>query len=262
MEREILKRYFEQNSTATETKAVEDWLLDPSNKITFEKFLEDEWNEHVQQTDSNIVHMKKYQSGILWRAASVAVVLLAAFGLYKLIPVQPKPYLSANVQHATAPAAVSSTTSSDSQPLTVSDTVKKTQPKTVHHEQKRKPLQPEAVIAQADIPEQEIKPKSVPSSKMSNFMVNEVALAKLAERLDTTQLVFDVNMSEVTIQRLAYLLRKQYGIVLELCSTTDTNRTYSASFEKISIHDLLNDMSEKMLFSYTFQENKVKICFN
>jgi hypothetical protein len=100
VEREILKRYFEQTSPTTEIKAVEDWLLDPGNKIAFEKFLEEEWSDHVQAKElSNIVRMKKSKSKLIWKTASAAAVLLLAFGMYQSLLVNHNPILQMNGLH-------------------------------------------------------------------------------------------------------------------------------------------------------------------
>jgi hypothetical protein len=263
VEREILKRYFEQTSPTTEIKAVEDWLLDPGNKIAFEKFLEEEWSDHVQAKElSNIVRMKKSKSKLIWKTASAAAVLLLAFGMYQSLLVNHKQSDFANERTAhiqQQPSAPSPTTTI---PQDMSDTVSNVKPIIIQHEKKEKPHKPKAVIAQIDPTNQGTKEPTVLAKTLTKAKINEAAMAKLIQKIDSNQLVFDVNVSDAAFLKLAYIFRNEYGIILELCNNANPDKTYTAQFKKISIHDLLDDMSEKMLFSYTFQDNKVKICFN
>lgn len=263
MDKEVLKRYFEQTSTSAENDAVEDWMLDPVNKVAFEQFLEEKWSEHMNANElSDAVQMKKTKMTPIWKAVSAAALLVVTFGAYQWISSegeQPQPVKErvANIQ--SQPAA---TPPISPIPQNMSDTLTNVQPKTVQHEKKKDQHQSKIVATKTASANSVEKNKSVQATKLENFKINERQLAKLVGKIDSNQLVFDVDIPEVTFQRLAYLLHKEYGIILELCDNAETSRTYSARFEKISIHDLLDDMSEKMLFSYTFQDNKVKICFN
>lgn len=265
MEREVLKRYFERTSSEAEMKTVESWLLDPSNKVTFENFLEEEWHEHTKTTTrASIVGFKKTTSKLIWRAASVAALLLLTFGAYQLLSVSPQKELStANVVPVQQEDPLQHTPlSSLADPLHVSDTTIHFQPKIVQHAKKKTVRQSQAIVAQTDTSNQQIKAKSVPARTLTKAKINEDAIAGLIQKIDSNQLVLNVNLSEVDFKKLAYIFSNEYGIVLELCNSADMDKTYTAKFKKISIHDLLDDMSEKMAFTYSFQDNKVKICFN
>lgn len=264
MEKEVLKRYFEQTSTDIEKNTVEDWLLDPSNKITFENFLVEEWQEHVQAKEfSYRIVRRKSKIRLLWKAASIAALLLLTYGGHQLLSTHqtPQPILTKK-QVASVKEPVPTASSLATTPTFVSDTARNFHPKTVQHEKKKERHQSKALIAQADTTNQQIKQASVQASVLTKAKINEAGIARLIQKIDSNQLVFDVNVSEAAFQQLAYIFRKEYGIILELCSNGDADKTYTAKFKKISFHDLLDDMSEKMAFTYSFQDNKVKICFN
>lgn len=263
MRKEILKRYFERTGSATETQAVEDWLLDPKNKVAFEKFLEDEWDEHAKSTGTLVVKMGKPATRPIWKftSAAAAILVFVSFGIY---------YMTSDNQHESAvhdnQTAAQVTTSaklpsSTNTPI-VTDTVNNFQPKTVHHEKEITHTLSQRLISKVDSTNQETKQASVPAMALTKAKINEDAIARLIQKIDSNQMVFDVNVSDAAFQQLAYIFRREYGIVLELCNDANADKTYTARFKKISIHDLLDDMSEKMAFTYSFQDNKVKICFN
>jgi len=260
---EILKRYFERTSSATETQAVEDWLLDPKNKVAFEKFLADEWDEHTKSKDTLVVKMGKSATKPVWKFSSVAaaILVLVSFGIYYVTldeRREPALHINQTVTHATISAKLPL---QQNAPI-VTDTVNNFQPKTVHHEKEITPTLPQPLISKVDSTNQETKQATVPTMILTKAKINEDAIARLIQKIDSNQMVFDVNVSDAAFQQLAYIFRKEYGIVLELCNDANADKTYTARFKKISIHDLLDDMSEKMAFTYSFQDNKVKICFN
>lgn len=261
MKKEILKRYFERSSSSAETEAVENWLLDPASKQAFEKFVDEEWEEHTKN-ETEVVHLKKTKGTAILKIAGIAATLLIAFGIYQLWPKgTPSDLLDQSIVKIIPKDVSLPSDSSFKQSLHVTDTASSFKPNTVQHE-KKKAQEQSKILAQVDTTNREKSIKSVPAQRLLNPKVNEAQLAKLIEKIDSNQLVFDVHMSDVAFQQLAYIFRKEYGIILELCSTAGSNKTYTASFKKISIHDLLDDMSEKLAFTYSFQDNKVKICFN
>lgn len=263
MEKEILQRYFERACSPTEIQAVEDWLLDPSNKITFESFLVEEWREHVEaQEFSNLIRIRKSRSTPLWKVASVAALLILTFGIYQIVLVNSEQSGIAKKEMVYVPQQSPVNPLPLSRPPHLSDTVRNVELKTVQHARKKKLHQPKALIVQVDSTNQETQQPTVPARTLTKAKINEVAIARLIQKIDSNRLVFDVNVSDIDFRQLAYIFRTEYGIVLELCANADTDKTYTAKFKKISIHDLLDDMSEKMAFTYTFQDNKVTICFN
>ncbi|MFD2556555.1 hypothetical protein [Sphingobacterium tabacisoli] len=261
MNKDILNRYFEKQCSVEEVKIVEAWLLDPNNRTEFDLFLEERWDSHYyQRQEAPIVAIKKSMPMQLWKAATAAVVLIA-LGFY-FFSISQSPVVessSAIVRH--------SGVSSDSSPahLSLSDTAPVvTNPKNFKQHEKKptKIHKSNQTVAALDTSAQKRGTKTVKATKLGNFMVNEVLLSQLRHKIDSNQLVLNIDLHEATLAEIAYRLRKNYGIILEPCSTGTSSKTYTARFEKISINDLLHDMSQKMLFSYTVKDSIIKVCFN
>ncbi|SDL03261.1 hypothetical protein SAMN04487898_11469 [Pedobacter sp. ok626] len=260
MDKKLLNRYFEKQCSATEIKAVEEWILDSKNRIEFDDFLVTKWDGHVDQNfDPHFADVKK-SATYKWWASAAATAAVIICGVYYANIVSSK----------TDQLAVVSTTSAvkpvDHHASFPSDTFHASiKPKiTTHHERKTIRNKPVQIVTEADTVTREKRPLFVKSTKLGNFMINKVAIHKLLDSIGSDQLVltnFDVH--EITFQRLAIMLREECGIVLEPCSGgIGSTKTYTARFQRISVPDLLNDMSEKMMFSYSVKDNKVKICFN
>jgi hypothetical protein len=259
VDKKLLNRYFEKQCSATEVKAVEEWILDPENRTGFDIFLVNQWDGHVDRNlDVRIVDVKR-SGTINWWASAAAVIALVC-GVYyfntqsskteRLSIVSTTPEIKHVDHHANFP--------SDTFHASIKPKI------TTHHERKTVRNKPIQIVAETDTVTREKRPLFVKSTKLGNFMINKVAIHKLLDSIGSDQLVltnFDVH--EITFQRLAVMLREECGIVLEPCSGgTGTTKTYTARFQRISVPDLLNDMSQKMMFSYSVKDNKVKICFN
>ncbi|TJZ63042.1 hypothetical protein FAZ15_01730 [Sphingobacterium olei] len=257
MDRNLLKRYFEKQCSATEAKAVEEWLLDSNNQTDFEKFLETQWDVHVDQhLQTERIKGRPYKS-IWWKAAAAAVVLCIGAYYYGMRSEVVNSRKLVNVSSPQADLA-------DQTVPSLTDTFQSSSnPKiTMHYERKPDKNKFTPAVASADTANQEHRPKTVKPAKLGNIMVNEVLLSKLRDQIDSNTLVLNIDVHEVSFQRFSAMLRHQYGIILEPCDDSGMNKTYTARFEKISFSDLLSDMSEKMLFTYSFQDSIVKICFN
>lgn len=260
MDKNVLNRYFEKRSSKEEIKIVEEWLLDPNNQTKFELFLEKRWQDHLLQDKKNtIVGIKKSFKNALWKVAAAFLLVFGGFHLFTKKDASPRE----NQLTATWSPEDNLVPEPSSKPLLdTSDDI--TNPKnSIHHERKTtNASKAKSILAVTDTLVQKKKSQGVKASKLGNFMVNEVLLSKLRHKIDSNQLVLTIDLNEATIGEIAYRLRKNYGIILEPCSSETTSKTYTARFEEISINDLLYDMSQKMLFSYTVQDSIIKVCFN
>nr|WP_121272111.1 hypothetical protein [Pedobacter schmidteae] len=259
MDKELLKRYFEKQCSATEIKTVEDWILDPDNRTEFDAFLSGRWDDHVnEQLGLEVAGLKRHSVSKWWAVAAATAAI--AFGLY-LYRTQP-----AALKTEIRLSAVPDLKKAAGQPTSSPDTNRSmfNTKKNIQYERKAITNQSDQVLlTQADTVKPETRPKFVKATKLQDFMVNKVALLKLIGDIDSNQVVLlNLDVHDITFQRLAVLLRDECGIVLEPCNGSGMAKTYTARFEKISLPDLLNDMSQKMMFSYSVQDNKVKICFN
>lgn len=261
MDKNLLNRYFEKRCSAEEIKIVEKWLLDPNNQTEFNLFLESRWHDFVGQDEqAAMVSIRESKFTILWKAAAAIVLLAGSFYLYHM---KQLPVISQNT-----PAIVDNTLPlprSTSARLSPLDTFHvNTNPNiTKQHERKiTQTSRSHQTLTQIDTSKRKKEMQAVKATKLGNFMVNEVLLSQLRHKIDSNQLVLNIDLHEATIAEIAYRLRKNYGIILEPCNSEASAKTYTARFEKISINDLLNDMSQKMLFSYTVQDSVIKVCFN
>lgn len=259
MDKKLLRRYFEKQCSATEIRAVEEWILDPENHTEFDNFLVSQWGDHVDRNlDVNIVDIRK-SGAIKWWASAAAVIAIVS-GVY-YYNIQPSKTEQLTVV-STLPKIEKIDQNADFPTDTFHSSIN---PKIItHYERKTVRNKPIQIVVETDtVVNQEKKPLFVKSTKLQNFMVNKVALRKLLNDIDSNQVVLlNLDVHDITFQRLASLLREECGVVLEPCNGTGTSKTYTARFEKISLPDLLNDMSEKMMFSYSVKDKKVKICFN
>lgn len=258
MDKKLLNRYFEKQCSAAEIKAVEEWLLDPENRTEFESFLVSQWDGHVDQhLDVGSGVVKKSSTFKWWASAAAAVVMIVGVYYYSTNPSKTEPAVVTAALPELRQADHNARISADTFQLNMNPKI------TIHHERKTVRNKPIQILTQADTLAQEKKPLFVKATKLENFMVNKVALRKLVEDIDSNQVVLlNLDVHEMSFQRLAVLLREECGIVLEPCNGVRTSKTYTARFEVISLPDLLNDMSEKMMFSYSVKDKKVKICFN
>jgi hypothetical protein len=258
VDKRLLTRYFGKQCSATESKAVEEWILDPGNRAEFEHFLETEWDSHVDQhLEGNVVAIRKPAAFKWWASAAAAIAIV--FGVYHYGTQAPKKVqlqvvnALPQIEQVDQKAKISMDTFHSGIHTKI----------TVHHERKTIRNKPNPVLAQADTVNREKKPLFVKSTKLQNFMINKVAIRKLLDNIDSNKVVLlNLNVHDITFQRLAALLKDEYGVVLEACNGVGTSKTYTARFEGITLPDLLNDMSEKMVFSYAVKDNKVMICFN
>ena len=237
---------------------MEDWILDSKNSTEFDRFLVSQWDDHVEQhLDVDIMVIRKSDRFKWWAAAAATVTIVFGAYYYSKETAKMDQIAIASVHPQVRPmpsrnVITNETFHSEPKPQTIS-----------HDERKTFRNQPVQILAETDTVNREKRPLSVKSTKLENFMINKIAIHKLLDSIGSNQFVlmnFDVH--EITFQRLAVMLREECGIVLEPCSGTGSGKTYTARFERISVPDLLNDMSEKMMFSYSIQDNKVKICFN
>ena len=258
MDKKLLKRYFEKQCSATEIKVVEEWILDPKNHTEFDIFLVSQWDDHVDRNlDVHIVDMKKFGTFKWWASVAAAIAIVSGLYFYDT-------QLSKTEQLKVV-STLPKIEQADRKTNFPTDTFHTSiNPKIItHHERKTVKNKPIQIVAETDTANQEKKPLFVKSTKLQNFMVNKVALRKLLNDIDSNHVVLlNLDVHEITFQRLASLLREECGAVLEPCNGIGTSKTYTARFEVISLPDLLNDMSEKMMFSYSVKDKKVKICFN
>jgi len=258
VDKKLLNRYFEKRCSATEMKAVEEWILNPENRSQFEHFLVSQWDNHVDQhLDVPVVARRKSVPVKWWASAAAAIAIVSGVYFYSTPPLKTKPLAVVislpQVEQVGRKAYFPRDTFQTS-----------IKPKTItHHERKTVRNKSIQIVAETDTISQGKKPLFVKSTKLENFMVNKVALHKLFNDIDSNKAVLlNLNVHDITFERLAVLLREECGIVLVPCNGNGTSKTYTARFEEISLPDLLNDMSEKMMFSYSVKDNKVKICFN
>lgn len=257
MDKKLLNRYFDKQCSAAEIKVVEEWILDSKNSTEFENFLETLWDGHVDR-NLDIVGIKKSVTLKWWAsaaAAAIATVFVAYY--YHAAPLKAERLAVASTLPKMEQVERKADFPADTFHIS-------TKPKIItQHERKTVRNKPLQIVAETDTTNQGKKPLFVKSSKLGNFMVNKIAMQKLLKDIDSNHVVLlNLNVHEITFQRLAVLLREECGVVLEPCNGAITSKTYTARFEVISLPDLLNDMSEKMMFSYSVKDNKVKICFN
>lgn len=261
MDKNLLNKYFEQQCSPAERKAVEEWLLNSENKAAFEAFLETRWDQHVEDYSST-VNVKSSHAGrsYWWQAVAAAAVLGIAVYLYD------KGTSAPISEHVPETTAVSATDSLSREPSLTAAAMSSSRinPKiTEHYERKTNTNKPKTItLKTAAKVNQKDTVKTVKAAKLGNFMVNEVLLTQLRGKIDSNLLILNIDVHDVPFQRFATMLKQRYGIILEPCGKGGQDKTYTARFEKISIPDLLNDMSEKMLFTYSIQDSVVKVCFN
>lgn len=261
MDKKLLKRYFEKQCSAAESKAVEEWISDSGNRANFEVFLVNEWDSHVDRhLEASVADTRRPDTFKWWAAAAAVIAVVVGFFHYNTQPPKAEPTFVVSSLTQVKPADREIRFQADTFHSGMNTKV------TTSHERKTIRNKPTQILAKADTVNPEKKPLFVKATKLGNFMVNKVALRKLMNDIDSNKVVLlNLDVHDISFQRLAVLLREECGIVLEPCAGTGIagiSKTYTARFEAISLPDLLNDMSEKMMFSYSVKDNKVKICFN
>ncbi|BAV07299.1 hypothetical protein SAMN05421788_10277 [Filimonas lacunae] len=253
---------------------VEEWLLKPQHQAEFERFLESYWEEHTGEEESRPPAPEKGALRLRYlprMVAAAAILGAVAFSVYyfagtntsveshqemavvKVIPEQ-------------VPAAVNVDTT---RVLPKAADVKKTKTK----QYGKKPLPTQAVVPViVEVKDTAAPPATPPKAmKMTAFkkiMFNDSAFSKLSKAdqiLVSNQMLLRVNFSNASFNDLVATFRDRYGIVLELCAGTTPDqvmKAYTGSFAKITLPELISDMSTQMLFSYTVSNNVVKVCFN
>jgi cytoskeletal protein RodZ len=275
---EVLQKYFEKKCSATEGAIVEQWLLDPQNQASFEQFLESYWESHANgQMEEVKKPVEKKHSGLRWyipRVAAVAAMLaLAVFSVYHFtktnvgVGTEPDQTIAAVVvepEHLPAGSRSDTFTS-------LSKGVDVTKPKTKQYGKKIPPKNaviPAPVDVQDTIAAPVERPKSMKVTALTKVWINDSLIAKLspADRITVVnQMAMNVNFNKANFRDIAVAFREKYGILLELCADAKPDKVlkeYTASFSKITLPDLIQDMSNHLLFSYTVSNNVVKICFN
>jgi len=282
VKREVLKSYFEKTCSASEAAMVEEWLLHPQHQAEFETFLESYWAEHTGE-DEKVQPAPQQKRSPLYRyiprvaaaAAMLGVVLLSVryFPGKKDEVVSGKTMAAAVVTPERLPAGNSSDTV---RPLSKGAEVKKVKPQTKQYGKKHQPehavasasAAPAAIAVQDTVTRPAEPGKSVKMTALNKFMFNDSAFCKLSKADQLTvinHMALRIDFNRASFSDLAANFRDRYGIVLELCPGTTPDKlakAYSANFAKITLPDLISDMSAQMAFSYSFTNNVVKVCFN
>lgn len=282
MKREVLKSYFEKTCSASETAMVEEWLLDVQHQAEFEAFLESYWDEHTREQEALTPaplkkHMPlfRYMPRIAVAAAVLGAVLFSVhyFSGNKTEVESDKAMAVAVATPEQLPAGNNSDTLP---PLSKGVEVKKARTKTTQYGKKH---QPEHAVASAsatpaavevqDTAKKPAEPRvGVKMTALNKFMFNDSAFCKLSKAEQLTvinHMALRVDFNRASFSDLVVNFRDRYGIVLELCPGTTPDKlakAYSASFAKITLPDLISDMSNQMAFSFSFTNNVVKVCFN
>lgn len=280
MKREVLKSYFEKTCSASEAAMVEEWLLHPQHQAEFEAFLETYWAEHIGEKAQPALEQKRrplyrYIPRVAAAAAIVSAVLVsvAYFSGKKEAVVSDTTTTVAVVAPAQLPAGSSADTFS---PLLKGAEVKKAKTKTTQYGKKHQPehvvastAATPAVIQLPDTATSPVEPrKTVKMSAFTKVMFNDSAFCKLSKEQQLAvinHMALKVDFNRASLSDLVANFRDKYGIVVELCAGTTPDKlakAYTASFAKITLPDLINDMSSQMAFSYSVTNNVVKICFN
>lgn len=275
MKREVLKSYFEKTCSAADTVMVEEWLLDAQHQAEFEAFLEAYWAEHTGEAVQQPVAPQKrtllyYMPRIAAAAAVVAGIVFSVhyFSGNNGVVEQPPATAIAVVKPRQLPA--DHTADTLRLPKKGAE-VRKT--KTKQYARKNSP-QPE--VAFVSIPQSipDTAARSVVTKqavKMSGFtkiMFNDSVFCKLSQAQQLAvinKMALRVDFSKASFSDLVADFRDRYGIVLELCAGTNPDKiakAYTASFARITLPELINDMSDQMAFSYTLSNNVIKVCFN
>jgi hypothetical protein len=274
---EVLQQYFEKKCSASENALIERWLLDPQNQVSFEQFLESYWEEHTkeQQAEETISTVPQ-KRGLLVRyiprvAAVAAVLALAVFSVHH--------FTKTNVSAASDQTIAAVIVEPEQLPAgSGSDTfnslpkgVNVTKPKTKQYGKKNPPKNAVTLIP-VDIQDTVAKPVEPPKSQkmvaLNKVWINDSLIAKLspADRITVVnQMALNVNFNNANFRDIAVAFRERYGILLELCADAKPDKVlkgYTANFSKITLPDLIHDMSNQMMFSYTVTNNVVKVCFN
>lgn len=261
MNKDLLTKYFAKKCTDEETKMVEEWLLDTNNQSQLDNFLEEKWDNHAQNYPKTL--SKKTQTiSILAKVAAVILVLGATY-LYinnssEIIPIQSEKTAKNELLD----------------PIKLQDTIDKiahlensedfslAKKKKTTSRIKENPTITKDRMPNDSIAQHGIASKGVKASKLAHFKINEVALAKFKDKIDSNTMILNVDLNNASFERLAGLLYKEYGIIIEPCSASMTTKTYTAKFEKVSVKDLLADMSNQLAFTFTMKDNIISICFN
>jgi hypothetical protein len=273
---EVLQKYFEKKCSASENAMIEQWMLDPQNQASFEQFLESYWEEHAkEQMEERIQPVEKKHSGLhryIPRVAAVAAVLaLAVFSVHHFTRTnagtEPGRTIAAVVvEPEHLPAGSSSDTFTS-----LSKGVDVTKPKTKQYGKKNPPKNaviPAPVDVQDTVAAPVERPKSMKVTALTKVWINDSLINKLspAERITVlNQMALRVNFNNANFREIAVAFREKYGILLELCADAKPDKVlkgYTASFSKITLPELIQDMSNQMMFSYTVSNNVVKVCFN
>lgn len=257
---------------------VEQWLLNPVNQANFEQFLELYWDEHLAEATQTEVTAPPATSrhGLVRRylprvAAVAALLALAVFSVH---------YFTKTKMNSNAEQTIAAVTVEPEQLPQggFSDTayslpkgVEVVKPKTKQYGKKTPPgnaVTSIPVNVQDTATKPVESPKSVKMVALNRIWINDSLLAKLSpsDQLKVlNQMALNVNFNRANFRDIAIAFREKYGILLELCADASPDKMlkgYTASFSKITLPDLIQDMSNQMMFSYTVTNNVVKVCFN
>lgn len=254
---------------------VEHWMQEPQNQVDFEQFLEWYWEEHLNEQREETVKPAEKKHRPLFRYISRAVAAAAVLAI-----------VAGSVHYFTATGVV---TESDRTSIAVvqpehqpagsnADTfnflpkeAEVIKPKTKQYGKRKSPKNL-VTQASAGIPDSTAmpveRPKTVKMTALNNIRLNDSLLSKMS-RADQVEILnrmaLNVNFNNAKFRDIAIAFREKYGIVLELCADAKPDnvlKEYTASFSKITLPDLIHDMSNQMMFSYTVTNNVVKVCFN
>lgn len=281
MKREVLKSYFEKTCSASEAAMVEEWLLHPQHQAEFEAFLESYWAEHTgEEAQPAPAHQRKPLYRYIPRVAAAAAILGVVLLSVRYFPGKEEEVVSGKTMAAAVvtpehlPAGSGSDTVS---PLSKGAEVKKVKPQTKQYGKKHQPQHavvasaaatPAAVAVQDTATSPAEPRKTVKMTALNKFMFNDSAFCKLSKADQLTvinHMALRIDFNRASFSDLVANFRDRYGIVLELCPGTTPDKlakAYSANFAKITLPDLISDMSDQMAFSYSFTNNVVKVCFN
>jgi hypothetical protein len=273
---EVLQKYFEKKCSTSENAMVEQWLLDPQNQVSFEHFLELYWEEHTKEPAEETMKPVEKKHRLLYRyiprvAAVAAVLAVVVFSVHHFtktnVGTEPDRTIAAvSVEPEHLPAGSSSDTFTS-----LSKGVDVTKPKTKQYGKKNPPKNAVTTVP-VDVQDTVAKPveppKSIKMTALNKVWINDSLISKLspADRITVlNQMALNVNFNNANFRDIAVAFREKYGILLELCADAKPDKVlkgYTASFSKITLPDLIHDMSNQMLFSYTVSNNVVKVCFN
>lgn len=282
MKKEVLKSYFEKTCSGQEAAEVELWLLDPQNAAAFDQFLETYWDEHVQAQDEPVQQdvkqrgtIRRFLPRIAAAAAVIGVVVATAVYLNSGENTTEQRNPLAAVTQEKIPPPVADT----AELLLKADVVKGIKVEAMPTEKRSKTnvsKQASAVKAMVTTigfgnkgDSSAMAQHSVKPTRMNKIMINDSLLSKLGEteRMAVLhQMALRVDFNNASFNDIAAVFRDKYGIVLELCASNvpeNVKRSaYTAQFSNVTFPELMNDMSKRMMFSYTMVDNVVKVCFN